>query len=275
MQQALSTTIHPRDFRFARGEDRLAKDWNGGDFFRTAFFNSMSILFPIGEKTFIDSVMAHRKHVVEPGLKADVKGFIAQESVHRREHQRFNEELCAARGYDLAHLERRIRQSAAADKHLDPLVFLASTVAYEHLTATIAHSILTEESWFAGADSEVANMWKWHAIEEIEHKAVAFDVYIAAGGTRALLKQVMVFMSWEFLVRYMARSLVYMFLRDRPPFWSTLKSAIRFTFGRRGFFRRSWQHYWLFFRSDFHPNNIDQREVLAASLNRLQVALTD
>ena len=271
MQRAIYADIKARDLRFPRGGNGLAKDWNGGDAFRTAFFNSMSILFPIGEKTFIDSVMAHQGAVVDPRLSADVKGFIAQESVHRREHQRFNQDLCAARGYDLEYLEKRIKDSIAADQDLEPILLLASTVAYEHFTATLAHCLLTEESWLTGADTEVANMWRWHAVEEIEHKSVAFEVYLAAGGTRSMLRTVIVYMSWEFLVRYMARNVRYMLAHDRPPLWPTLKSGLTFMLGKRGFFRSCWKQYWRFFRSDFHPNNIDERQLTEWALKHFGI----
>lgn len=253
--------IKPRNIRFAI-EGHLARDWNGGDWFRTAFFNAMSILFPYGEKSFIDSVRANEQAVTDPQLKAAVQGFMAQEYVHRREHQRFNEALCAARGYDLDLLERAIRNDAEELNKLDPLFWLATTVAYEHLTATIAGCLLGDKGWLEGADETVAQVWRWHAVEEIEHKSVAFDVYIAAGGTRGMLRKAMVLMSIEFLLRFQARSLWTMYRRDRPPLGRTLGQAMRFLFGRNGLIRGNWRHYWAFFRSDFHPDTIDDSQLL-------------
>jgi len=253
--------IKPRDIRFPL-DSALSSDWNGSDWFRTAFFNAMSILFPYGEKSFIDSVRANEKAATSPALKAAVRGFMAQEYVHRREHQHFNEELCVARGYSLDWLEAAIRSDSEELQDLDPLFWLATTVAYEHLTATIAGGILGRTNWLDGADAGIAKMWRWHAIEEIEHKSVAFDVYLAAGGTHAMLRKAMVLMSFEFLVRFQTRSLWHMYRRDRPPLGRTFVQAARFLFGKGGLIRGNWRHYWAFFRSDFHPDHIDDVAIL-------------
>ena len=37
-------------------EAPIARHWNGGDAFRTAYFNALSMSFPVGEQFFIDSV---------------------------------------------------------------------------------------------------------------------------------------------------------------------------------------------------------------------------
>ncbi len=261
----MTSTLRPRNIKF-NPEQSFGREWNGGDAFRTAFFNAMSILFPYGEKSFIDSVRHHQDCITDPRLKSDVQGFIAQEYVHRREHQRFNEQLCAARGYDLDLLEQILRDDMAEINKTDALVWLASTVAYEHFTATIAHNILSVPAWLSGADPEMARMWRWHAIEEIEHKSVAFDVYMAAGGTRSRLRYVMVLMTWEFLVRLMWRNLRIMFRTDRVSPRTMLAQALSFLLGRDGFFRASWGMYWKFFRHDFHPNDIDDAELLGASM---------
>ena len=109
------TSIKPRDLRFQLGES-LAAEWNDDDWFSTAFFNSMSILFPYGEKSFIDSVRTNEKHINDDKLREAVRGFMAQEYVHRREHQRFNELLCDLKGYDLDYLEGAIRGWSASRK---------------------------------------------------------------------------------------------------------------------------------------------------------------
>lgn len=256
-----TSLIKPRDLRFPL-EAELKYDWNGGDWFKTAFFNAMSILFPYGEKSFIDSVRANEHVVRDPALKAAVKGFMAQEYVHRREHQRFNEVLCTARGYDLDVLESSIKNDSEGLKEIDPLFWLATTVAYEHLTATIAGHVLSESGWLDGANSEVAKVWRWHAVEEIEHKAVAFDVYIAAGGTRSMLYKAMALMSFEFLFRFQLTNLIRMYRRDRPPLFRTLKQAGQFLFSKHGLIRGNWDHYWAFFRKDFHPDHIDDQALI-------------
>ena len=98
--------IAPRNMHFDMHV--LSTDWHGGDPFRTAFFNALSIMFPIGEQHFIDSVKYYRRRITEPTLAAQVRGFTAQEAIHRREHQNYNETLCASRGFALDRLERPV-----------------------------------------------------------------------------------------------------------------------------------------------------------------------
>ena len=94
-------------------DEALGVDWHGGDPFKTAIFNALSITFPVGERFFIDAVRAFHDDITDPQLLLDLRGFIGQEAIHAREHQRYNERLCAARGYDLAALESRSRERIA------------------------------------------------------------------------------------------------------------------------------------------------------------------
>ena len=101
-------TFGPRRMSFDV-EAALAGDWHGGSAFVTAWFNAMSLLFPLGEKFFIDSVVHFVDDIGDPRLKAEIAAFRAQESTHRVQHQRYNETLCRLRGYDLDRFERNER----------------------------------------------------------------------------------------------------------------------------------------------------------------------
>jgi predicted metal-dependent hydrolase len=60
---------------------------------------------------------------------------------------------------------------------------LAVTAAAEHFTATLAAAVLEGNTWDAqDVDTDARNLWLWHAAEEIEHRHVAFDVYVGLGG---------------------------------------------------------------------------------------------
>ena len=56
---------------------------------------------------------------------------------------------------------------------------LLVTCALEHFTAILAHALLEDPSELEGADPAYQRMWMWHALEECEHKAVAYDVFRA------------------------------------------------------------------------------------------------
>jgi len=129
--------IVPRNRQF-NIEEVLATNWHSDDAFKTAFFDAMSILFPLGEQFFIDSVKEFREKIEDPELQRRVRGFMAQESIHRREHQRYNEALCRARGVPLKKMEAVVeRRQEFARTYLRPIQRLSATVALEHLTAIL------------------------------------------------------------------------------------------------------------------------------------------
>ena len=154
---------------------------SGGDLYRTAFMNALSMSFPLGEQMFIDSVRAAPPEaILDPALRAEVKDFIGQEASHRFMHQQFNAEL-ARQGFDYT-LESRMTWKVERIRRLPVRDRLAITCALEHYTAMLADYVLRHPEWLDGADPRLRTLWNWHAAEELEHKAVAFDVYRAAGG---------------------------------------------------------------------------------------------
>ena len=110
-------------------EEVLATNWHSDDAFRTAFFNALSILFPLGEQFFIESVKAYRNKIEDPVLQERVKGFMGQEAVHRREHQKYNEALCTSHNLNLKELEALVaKRKAFAQKHLPPIMIRVDRV---------------------------------------------------------------------------------------------------------------------------------------------------
>ena len=169
-------TITPRDLRVDRNT-RNARWWHGGDPVATAYFNALSAAFPQGETFFIESVRRYRDSVHEP-LREQIAAFVQQEAMHTREHVVFNKLLRTA-GYDLTAMDAETRRRVDEARGRPPVVQLALTVALEHFTAIMAHSLLTEREPLPGASEEIVRLWQWHAIEEIEHKAVAYDTFLA------------------------------------------------------------------------------------------------
>ena len=150
----------------------LAGDWFGGHAFKTAWFNAMSITFPLGEKFFIDSVRHYSDRIDDPKLQEDIRGFCGQEGFHRREHDLYNRTLCDLRGYDLQYLEGRLAKNIAlSNKYYSPLQQLAMTAALEHITAIMAESSLSDGSPMNEVgDAAMRDLWDWHAAEEMEHR---------------------------------------------------------------------------------------------------------
>ena len=245
-------------------ERSLAGDWHGGSAFVTAWFNAMSLLFPLGEKFFIDSVVYFENRIDDPQLKAEVASFRAQEATHRVQHQKYNERLCALRGYSLERLEKAERERMEwAYRELSPRRRLAGTVANEHLTAIMANDMLTHDDVLAGADPGIAELWRWHGIEETEHKAVAFDVFAAVGGTVSERRQALVLNTF-FFFKDTFRNLCIM-LRHAGKLWSLREwaSGLYYLLVNPGILRRVAGAWFGFFRRDFHPWQVDNRHLVS------------
>ena len=170
-------TITPRDLRVDRNT-RNARWWHGGDPVATAYFNALSAAFPQGETFFIESVRRYR----DSGRRAAAASRSRRSCSRRRctpASTSSSTSCCAAAGYDTTAMDAETRRRVDEARARPPVVQLALTVALEHFTAIMAHSLLTEREPLPGAPEEIVRLWQWHAIEEIEHKAVAYDTFLA------------------------------------------------------------------------------------------------
>ena len=164
----------------------------GGDLVLSHVAATLSSVFPDGEDYFVRSVRRFRDDVDDPTLRPQVAGFIGQEAMHGREHRAFNRHL-ARLGYPTRLFERVTRTALGlAERVLPARANLAVTAALEHYTATLAELVLADEEVRAlFGDGEVRSLFVWHALEEFEHKAVAFDVYRVVGGREWMRRLVM------------------------------------------------------------------------------------
>ena len=264
-QTPADVPVKPRNRNFEITQS-LGHDWFDNHPFKTAWFNAMSITFPLGEKFFIDSVRHFADRINDPKLTEEIRGFCGQEGFHRAAHQLYNETLCEKRGYNLGYLEGRLEKNIAlTEKYMTPLERLAATAAFEHITAIMAESALAEDNpMIDSADTAMQALWQWHAAEEMEHKSVAFDVYRAVGGTEKLRKRAMRQATFFLLLDVMV-GLVHMLRRDKklwnPRLWA---QGWKFLFFKGGILRRVWPAYKEYYRDDFHPWQRDTRPLLQA-----------
>ena len=199
-----SVQVVRRDLRFDLDTADL-RSWHPEGPHVAHFFNALSIFFPAGEQFFIDSVRHYRDRIDSPSLMRDVKGFVGQEAMHSREHRRYNAAL-ARMGLPIEELEAKVEQHLdTVRERTSPEEQLAVTIALEHFTAIMAHTVLSDERLLANAEPNMAAIWRWHAVEETEHKAVAYDVYCAVmgEGTSAYLRRcaVMLAATVDFWIR--------------------------------------------------------------------------
>jgi predicted metal-dependent hydrolase len=258
-------TVPTRRISFEEALADLPEHFAGdGDLIMSHVMASLSSVFPEGEEFFVRSVRHYRDRITDPALRQQVKGFIGQESVHGREHRAFNDRL-AQLGYPTKEGERVTRWVLGTrERLLSPQSNLAATAALEHFTATLAELVLThEELRVAGGHAAVRDLFVWHALEESEHKAVAFDVYKAIGGSERTRVLTMRIMRYVFLVG-MALQVASSLARDRSTY-------------RPGRLRRSWKSFrrsplvsmdvWRqlrdYDRPDFHPDDRDTDALVA------------
>lgn len=252
--------------------DPLPRHWLAGDPFKTHFFNSMSVLFPDGERFFIDSVRLFRDQIQDPTLKEHIRGFIGQEGHHSREHLEYSQRLRDL-GYDVDWMEARVqRRIRFVQKNFSPERQLAGTVAMEHFTAIMADAVLRNPQWMAGAIPEMQTLWRWHALEETEHKSVAFDVYMQVCGDRKLLRRAMR-QSTFFFLKDVTQGMWHMLRRDGQLNAKVMIGGMRWLWGREGFFRLLLRDYRDYYNDDFHPWQHDNQDMLKLHSEQFSSAL--
>jgi len=216
-------------------------------------FVVFSGVFPPGERFFVESVRRFRDQVSDPVLKAQIAGFIGQEALHGREHDRLNA-FFSARNLDVETPDRAVKWGLRQLERFSPRLQLACTTMMEHFTAHLAEQWLTHEAFRNSSDGEMLKLWYWHALEELEHKTVAYDVFEQVGGTLA--------------ERRIALGLVLALLA--PPIiasWGVLLlkegqllnvqenlRGLRALFGKNGFISGVLKHMPAYMKPGFHPS---------------------
>lgn len=253
-QPAQAEIVPRRDLDFGLDDEDIPRYWFGGDAFKTRFFDAMSLLFPEGEKFFIRCVRDYRDGVTDPEMQTQVKDFIFQEGQHGMVHTRFNQRL-ERQGIDVpAITDEQVRILGWFREHTPAKLTLAQTAAAEHMTAIMAHFFLENRHVLDEADPRIRAMYFWHAVEEIEHKAVAFDVMqkVAKAGyfTRAFA-MLYVSVMFPFHVFMIMR---HMFRVDGiESKWKLWLKGLWWLYGPRGIYMRMLPHYLAYYLPDFHP----------------------
>jgi uncharacterized protein len=255
------------DFEFdARA---VPTEWYAEDLYLTHVFQALSIAFPEGEKFFVEAVRHYRDQITDPALKAAVAGFAGQEAMHGRGHRAFNE-IIDRDGSELgARLEREVIALLDIGRKLPPKVQLAITCALEHYTAILGEQLLATNAHQDAIHASVRPLWLWHALEESEHKAVAYDVYQAVHGTYAMRTATMLVTS---LIFFAAMGVFYVRLLARDGRLLEPRAWIRtvlFLWAKPGLFRKLVPGFLQYFRPGFHPNDHDS----TADLERMQARL--
>jgi uncharacterized protein len=243
----------------------VPRRWLADNAVATAIANGVNLLFPQGERFFVRSVNHFLDTIDDPALRDDVRAFFKQEGRHASAHDDFNAHL-RAQGYELDRFLARYRWiGESLEARFSPELNLAVTAACEHFTAILAHGAFAE-GILDTADPRMQRLLGWHAAEEIEHKAVAYDVLARVAPSYALrirglaLATVLLGGFWIWASAMLMR-------QDGLGVRGVLRDLARLRrSGRRDrvvarVFVRGIRSY---LRRDFHPDDVDDRDLAAA-----------
>ena len=247
--------IKPRHMSFPFN-DVKDKFFFGGNSLLTVFAGALSSTFPPGEGEFIESVRNYRDQVTDETLKQQIKGFMGQEGHHSHQHKQANIALTEL-GIDAVRLEKHLERDLkkyTARKHATPKFRLAMTVGMEHLTAIMAEHVLTTPEALGSLDETVQELLYWHAVEEIEHKAVAFDVFMLCENDQKYLRRVLRLVSVLFSIRITCYMIALLFWARKMPSWKDVKGFWSFMFNKKvGLIPGIRSNYKDYFKEGFHP----------------------
>ena len=254
--------------------------WMNGSAGLTHFMTALSALFPAGEKFFIDSVRAVRNFPQikdNEALQKEISAFIGQEAMHTHEHAGFNQSA-QKYGHDVNLLEnytdkviQGFRKTASfIGKPFgvnQQMIDLIGTTALEHFTATIASELLRNgHIQELMTDETMKTMWLWHAVEENEHKAVAYDVfegvfgqgfkaYVARTGGLVMAMAVLFVVQTYFVARLLRE--------DNKLNIESLKDIYTYAYSpSKGIITGMGREMLAYFKPGFHPNDLDTASLL-------------
>ena len=268
--------------------NEVPRHWCRNEPCSTHLLNALSSVFPIGERFFIRSVLYYSKTFRDdPRLSAEVRAFVAQEGLHNREHER-HIEMLVDQGYSGVLTRNKVIDTVFRwlNKR-QPVTSLAATAALEHLTATLSRVVLTDDRVVYGMDPRMHALWQWHALEECEHKAVAYDVLERISTSYWLRVYVLVVNTLGLIVGTVERTL-YMLWKDGELFkrktwrdgWRALFASGRpktseLGYQPRGVLRDIAPYYLAWYRRDFHPSQLDDSRFIAEYQRHFAAAVAD
>ncbi|QES50432.1 metal-dependent hydrolase [Streptomyces venezuelae] len=168
--------------------------WLPNDPFATHTINVLHLLLPAGERWFVHVYKQVLPLIRDEQLRADVVGFIGQEAMHATAHDEVLPHLKRL-GLDPTPYTAQVDwlfEKLLGDRTLPPgraqrwwlLERVAMIAAIEHYTAFLGNWVLNaEELDRRGADPMMLDLLRWHGAEEVEHRSVAFDLFMHVDGS--------------------------------------------------------------------------------------------
>lgn len=232
--------------------------------FSTHFINALHIVFPTGERFFVNSVLKHQKEITDDKLKKQVRNFCGQEGVHSAMHEKFwkilDENGYIIKGYE-NHIDKLLHKIIAKIEiegtrinNID----LTATVCLEHFTALFGHALFEHVELNQNiVPKDMAELFQWHAAEEIEHKNVAFDVFQKVDKDEHIKRVTLMPIVTALLYFYLGIGTMMLMYQDRKHIQLS-KLPKQFYDFATGLFSDLHgdlvKEYFSFFKKDFHPS---------------------
>jgi len=257
------------NFQFSEGIPKLY--WRNRSLLSN-FVNALHVLFPPGEKYFARMISRALKEMDDPELKRMAKNFSAQEMQHALEHTKVGEFL-RRHGYDTSRFEKVLKGMIAfAEEKISLKANMAFIAGIEHFTALIGNIVLSDESILQDMHPEFKELMRWHAAEEIEHKAAAFDVSQGLDSSY-LLRASMMVLAALFVYGFIGAIMVDFTRQDKKLFsLETLDGFIYLFLGEHMLFPRTFAEFIKYFRPGFHPNDVEDYHLAERVFGGLKAA---
>lgn len=259
-QSKAMTAVHPivprEHLDFGLSGD-IPTYWFGGDAFKSRFFDALSVIFPPGERFFMTCVRDFRDKVTDPKLLQDIKDFNRQEAQHTMVHRQYNDKL-VAQGVDVPRLTgwlERLLFDKIRNKFSREFT-LGITAALEHFTAISAHALFDDRDVMRDADHRVRAMYAWHAIEEVEHKGVAYDVmkdYARVGYVTRVLSMLYASYMFPLTIGYFVNEMLKHDGYSRGQRLRIRLKGLWWLIKPGGFAQPLLKHYLMYFKPGYHP----------------------
>ena len=246
--------------------DDLPVHWNDNSPFKSHYLNALSITFPEGERFFIRSINRYKDQITDPTQLEELEEFIKQENWHRYAHTNYNSWL-ESKGYPAKEIEKEmyVFWNETVEKWSSETK-LAATICIEHITATNSELMLRYRNAFKKMHPQFEQIWRWHAIEEIEHKAVAIDVWNTINGPLWRRRVAMMYVLMYYTIIMTKNTVRFLNADNQLWKWSTLKDAWTFLCdSKSGLFRCGIGYMLDFMRADWHPNQTEHTQLLKYS----------
>ena len=237
--------------------NEVPRYWFGGDPFRTRMFDALSLTFPDGERYFIQSVRMFRDQIQDPDLQQRVADFIKQEAQHGMAHDKMNQ-VMRDQGMPVDAFIRRLNKIFKFElTKRSPQYNIAMTAAAEHLTALMAETFFSQKQTLQDAHPYVRALFAWHAIEEMEHRDVAFDVMKQVGHVPETTRKFALAFTTVMMLGFTTYRADVMLKHDgfnRVERLQMMTKGLPWFFGKKGILSRMRQQYLDWFNPNFHPS---------------------